>query len=227
MEMTGLDPEVDVILEIATIVTDSELNVIAEGPVLPISQPQAALARMDAWNTEHHTASGLIDRVRQDGVLAHRSRGANTAFSGSAYDARHVAAVRQYDMAGPALSHQVHAGSRRVPALPHHRRIHHQGTRPALASGACLANTKEQRAPRAGGHSRVHHRAQVLSGAVLSGSLSPRGSHPRARRHPAVPTMSASGRLARCRARAQSMCSVTISSASSRRRRRRSISFSP
>ena len=68
MEMTGLDPEVDVILEIATIVTDSELNVIAEGPVLPISQPQAALARMDAWNTEHHTASGLIDRVRQDGV---------------------------------------------------------------------------------------------------------------------------------------------------------------
>ena len=68
MEMTGLDPEVDVILEIATIVTDSELNVIAEGPVLPISQPQAALARMDAWNTEHHTGSGLIDRVRQDGV---------------------------------------------------------------------------------------------------------------------------------------------------------------
>ena len=69
MEMTGLDPEVDVILEIATIVTDSELNVIAEGPALPISQPDAALARMDAWNTEHHTASGLIDRVRHDGVL--------------------------------------------------------------------------------------------------------------------------------------------------------------
>ena len=68
MEMTGLDPEVDVILEIATIVTDSELNVIAEGPVLAVSQPEAALARMDAWNTEHHTASGLVDRVRRDGV---------------------------------------------------------------------------------------------------------------------------------------------------------------
>ncbi len=68
MEMTGLDPEVDVILEIATIVTDSELNAIAEGPVLAISQPQAALARMDEWNTEHHTASGLIDRVRRHGV---------------------------------------------------------------------------------------------------------------------------------------------------------------
>ena len=68
MEMTGLDPEVDVILEIATIVTDSELNAIAEGPVLAISQPETALARMDEWNTEHHTASGLIDRVRQHGV---------------------------------------------------------------------------------------------------------------------------------------------------------------
>lgn len=68
MEMTGLDPEVDVILEIATIVTDSELNLIAEGPVLSVSQPEAALARMDKWNTEHHTASGLIERVRQDGV---------------------------------------------------------------------------------------------------------------------------------------------------------------
>lgn len=68
MEMTGLEPEVDVILEIATIVTDSELNTIAEGPVLAISQPEAALAGMDEWNTEHHTASGLIDRVRQDGV---------------------------------------------------------------------------------------------------------------------------------------------------------------
>ena len=69
MEMTGLDPEVDVILEIATIVTDSELSVVAEGPVLPISQPETALAGMDAWNTEHHTASGLVDRVRQEGVL--------------------------------------------------------------------------------------------------------------------------------------------------------------
>ncbi|MCY3818550.1 MAG: oligoribonuclease [Gammaproteobacteria bacterium] len=68
MEMTGLDPEVDVILEIATIVTDSELNAIAEGPVLAVSQPESALARMNEWNTEHHTASGLIDRVRQDGV---------------------------------------------------------------------------------------------------------------------------------------------------------------
>ena len=68
LEMTGLDPEIDVILEVATIVTDSELQVIAEGPVLPVSQPDAALARMDAWNTEHHTASGLVDRVRRDGV---------------------------------------------------------------------------------------------------------------------------------------------------------------
>ena len=68
MEMTGLDPEVDVILEIATIVTDSELNLVAEGPALAVSQSETALARMDAWNVEHHTASGLIDRVRQSVV---------------------------------------------------------------------------------------------------------------------------------------------------------------
>ncbi len=68
MEMTGLDPGVDVILEIATIITDSNLDVLAEGPVLPVWQPESALARMDAWNIEHHTRSGLIERVRRNGV---------------------------------------------------------------------------------------------------------------------------------------------------------------
>jgi len=56
LEMTGLDPEVERILEIATIITDSSLNVIAEGPVLCVAQPQSLLDAMDAWNTSHHTA---------------------------------------------------------------------------------------------------------------------------------------------------------------------------
>lgn len=64
LEMTGLDPDQDVILEIATIVTDSNLNVIDEGTSIVVSQPEAALARMDDWNLEHHTSSGLLDRVR-------------------------------------------------------------------------------------------------------------------------------------------------------------------
>ncbi|MFT4719347.1 MAG: oligoribonuclease [Candidatus Azotimanducaceae bacterium] len=68
LEMTGLDPEVERILEIATIITDSSLNVIAEGPALYVSQPQLLLDAMDEWNTSHHTASGLVARVQAEGI---------------------------------------------------------------------------------------------------------------------------------------------------------------
>lgn len=61
--MTGLDPDRDSILEIATIVTDAELNELAEGPVYAIRHPESVLGAMDDWNTEHHKASGLWDRV--------------------------------------------------------------------------------------------------------------------------------------------------------------------
>ena len=68
MEMTGLIPEVDRIIEIATIVTDSHLNVLAEGPVIAIKQPDAALEAMDEWNTRTHSASGLVERIRSSTV---------------------------------------------------------------------------------------------------------------------------------------------------------------
>ena len=68
MEMTGLIPEVDRVIEIATIVTDSHLNVLAEGPVIAIKQPDAALEAMDEWNTRTHSASGLVERVRSSTV---------------------------------------------------------------------------------------------------------------------------------------------------------------
>ena len=68
MEMTGLIPEVDRVIEIATIVTDSHLNVLAEGPVIAIKQPDAALEAMDEWNTRTHSASGLVERVRSSAV---------------------------------------------------------------------------------------------------------------------------------------------------------------
>jgi oligoribonuclease len=64
MEMTGLDPDKDRILEIAVLVTDPELNVVAEGPNLAVFQPEEVLAGMDEWNRTHHGASGLLDRVR-------------------------------------------------------------------------------------------------------------------------------------------------------------------
>jgi oligoribonuclease len=64
LEMTGLNADSDHILEIATIVTDSHLNILAEGPVIAIYQSEALLKKMDAWNVKHHGQSGLIDRVR-------------------------------------------------------------------------------------------------------------------------------------------------------------------
>lgn len=64
LEMTGLQPNTDRIIEIATLVTDAELNILAEGPVLAVKQSDAVLAAMDEWNQRHHGASGLIDRVK-------------------------------------------------------------------------------------------------------------------------------------------------------------------
>lgn len=64
LEMTGLEPDEDVIIEIATIITDSQLNIIAEGPVIAVKQPDALLDAMDDWNTKTHGNSGLTQRVK-------------------------------------------------------------------------------------------------------------------------------------------------------------------
>jgi oligoribonuclease len=65
LEMTGLKPDTDVIIEMATIVTDADLDVVAEGPVIAIHQPDSMLEAMDDWNKRTHGASGLITRVRE------------------------------------------------------------------------------------------------------------------------------------------------------------------
>ncbi len=64
LEMTGLDPERDRIIEIATLVTDANLNVLAEGPTIAVHQSDEQLALMDDWNVRTHTGSGLVDRVK-------------------------------------------------------------------------------------------------------------------------------------------------------------------
>lgn len=64
LEMTGLDPEHDLIIEIATVVTDKHLVVLAEGPVFAIHQSDETLAGMDEWNTRQHKESGLVERVK-------------------------------------------------------------------------------------------------------------------------------------------------------------------
>ncbi|MFH0843987.1 MAG: oligoribonuclease [Pseudomonadota bacterium] len=65
LEMTGLDPETDVIVEIATIITDGDLNILTEGPNIAIKHPKKVLDTMDGWSRTHHEESGLLDRIEK------------------------------------------------------------------------------------------------------------------------------------------------------------------
>ena len=80
LEMTGLDPAHDQIIEIATVITDSELNELAEGPVIAIYQPPEILAGMDEWNTRQHGQSGLTARVQASTVGVADAEQATLAF---------------------------------------------------------------------------------------------------------------------------------------------------
>lgn len=73
LEMTGLDPDNDLIIEIATVVTDKNLNILAEGPVLAIHQADSVLDAMDDWNQKHHGQSGLIQRIRESNISAEQA----------------------------------------------------------------------------------------------------------------------------------------------------------
>lgn len=80
LEMTGLNPDTDTILEIATVITDSELNVLAEGPVVAIFQPNEILEKMDNWNQTHHGQSGLIQRVKESTISIQEAERLTLAF---------------------------------------------------------------------------------------------------------------------------------------------------
>ena len=80
LEMTGLEPDTDVIIEMATIITDSNLNILAEGPVFAIHQPESALAAMDEWNTNQHGKSGLTQRVRESDISVAEAEAATIEF---------------------------------------------------------------------------------------------------------------------------------------------------
>lgn len=88
LEMTGLNPDVDHIIEIATIVTDSQLNILAEGPMLAVHQPESVLALMDDWNQRTHGESGLIKRVRESTVSAADAEQQTLEFLANWVDAR-------------------------------------------------------------------------------------------------------------------------------------------
>lgn len=80
LEMTGLDSDVDKIIEIATIITDSSLNILEEGPVFAIHQTNEILDGMDEWNTKQHAQSGLVDRVKASDVTCAHAEAHTIAF---------------------------------------------------------------------------------------------------------------------------------------------------
>lgn len=80
LEMTGLNPDTDRIIEIASVVTDKHLNILAQGPVFAVHQSDAVLAGMDDWNQKHHGQSGLIDRVRASAISAEQAEAETLAF---------------------------------------------------------------------------------------------------------------------------------------------------
>ena len=107
MEMSGLDPDTCHILEVAVLITDGELNELAEGPDIVVHQPDAVLNAMDEWNTKHHGESGLTGRVRASGVTVleaedqllaflanHTTRGASPLCGNSVHQDR--AFIRRY-----------------------------------------------------------------------------------------------------------------------------------
>jgi len=114
LEMTGLVPERDRIIEIATVVTDADLAVIAEGPVIAVRQSEATLASMDDWNTRTHGASGLTARV-----LASTADEAAAERATLDFLARHVAANRS-PMCGNSVCQDRRFLARWMPALERH-----------------------------------------------------------------------------------------------------------
>lgn len=88
MEMTGLEPDTDHIIEIATLVTDANLNILAEGPVLAVHQSDEVLAGMDEWNQRTHGESGLVQRVRDSKIDAAEAERQTLAFLSQYADVR-------------------------------------------------------------------------------------------------------------------------------------------
>lgn len=111
LEMTGLDSQNDSIIEIATVVTDAGLDVIAEGPVIAIRQPGDVLARMDEWNRRQHGGSGLLERVRESMVSTTEAERLTLEFL-----AAHVAAGSS-PMCGNSICQDRRFLAREMPAL--------------------------------------------------------------------------------------------------------------
>ena len=120
LEMTGLEPDQHVIIEIATLITDGDLNVLAEGPNLAISRTDEDLAKMDAWNVATHTRSGLVDRIKNEGVTIEEAEQQTLAF------VRRWVAKRTSPLAGNSIGQDRRFLVREMPKLEeylHYRNV--------------------------------------------------------------------------------------------------------
>ena len=120
LEMTGLSPEHNQILEIATVVTDHKLNIIAHGPVFAIQTPQSVLATMDNWNQTHHKASGLYARALQSRVTAAQAEQHTLHFL------KHFVKAQQSPMCGNSICNDRQFLNKHMPSLAnffHYRQI--------------------------------------------------------------------------------------------------------
>ena len=114
LEMTGLDPEHDVIIEIASLITDAHLNILATGPELAIHQPDAVLDGMDEWCTRTHGASGLTDRIRASRIDVAEAERQTLEFT-----ARWIPAGAS-PLCGNSISHDRRFLRRYMPAFDRH-----------------------------------------------------------------------------------------------------------
>ena len=128
LEMTGLNPEQDRIIEIATVITDGQLNLLAEGPVLALNQPESVLAAMNDWNMDQHTRSGLLQRVRSSAYAEADAEKFTLEFLQQYLPAGISPMCRQHDLPGPPLPQTLHARTRGIFSLPQPGREHGKGT---------------------------------------------------------------------------------------------------
>ena len=118
LEMTGLDSVNDMIIEIATIVTDPHLNILEEGPVYAIHQSDAALDGMDEWNTTHHGSSGLTERVKQSRVTEAQAEADTIAFLQKWVSKGKSPMCGKFDQA-PGIAERIAAGRKTKPSSSH------------------------------------------------------------------------------------------------------------
>lgn len=147
LEMTGLNPDTDRIIEIATIVTDNQLNIVAEGPVLAVRQSEEVLAGMDEWNQRTHKASGLIERVRNSPLSESDAAHATLEFL------KRLVPKNKSPMCGNSICQDRRFLARHMPELEdwfHYRNLDVSTLkelvyrwRPALANGFSKRNTHQ------------------------------------------------------------------------------------